>query len=216
MSSIVQNDTTQIKFFMTLASDASGRTPAPDLSPLPVFKIDKGAGMGAGGGVVTQAPTKGGWYYYTPVTADVNTLCDLGMEASAATADTWRDIRRVVQAGATDATATAIKAKTDNLPPDPADESLIIAATDSIMAAVGAVPSAVQNADALLARNQKGGADGPPEESVSAALAGGFFLFSGGDTATITINNGDGTPAFTRTLSRDLTKLLGAIIAATA
>ena len=142
MSSIVQNDTTPIKFYMTLASDASGRTPAPDLSPLPVFKIDKGAGMVTGGGVVTQASTKGGWYYYTPVTADVNTLCDLSMEASAATADTWRDIRRVVQAGATDATATAIKAKTDNLPPDPADASDIAAAVTGVPAAVLAAATA--------------------------------------------------------------------------
>ena len=38
---------------------------------------------------------------------------------------------------------TAIKAKTDNLPSDPADESLIIAATDAITSAVGTVSTNV-------------------------------------------------------------------------
>lgn len=72
-----------------------------------------------------------------------------------------------IQTGlATDTTALAIKAKTDNLPTDPADESLIIAATDAIMARLGApagasiaadiaavtAPTGNENADALLDR----------------------------------------------------------------
>jgi hypothetical protein len=56
---------------------------------------------------------------------------------------------------------TAIKAKTDNLPSDPADQSLVIAATDALSTAIGtrlaaadytAPPTANQNADALLDR----------------------------------------------------------------
>jgi hypothetical protein len=41
----------------------------------------------------------------------------------------------------------AIKASTDNLPSDPADESLIIAATDAIMARLGAPSGASVSAD---------------------------------------------------------------------
>ncbi len=42
-----------------------------------------------------------------------------------------------------------VKAKTDNLPTDPADQSLIIAATDAIIAAVGDVPTNAELATAL-------------------------------------------------------------------
>jgi hypothetical protein len=51
-----------------------------------------------------------------------------------------------------DTEVAAIKAKTDNLPSDPADHSVVIAATDAILAAVGSVPTANANADALLDR----------------------------------------------------------------
>lgn len=74
------------------------------------------------------------------------------------------------------ANIAAIKAKTDNLPSDPADQSLVIAATDAILAilgtpagaslaadiaallvAIGDVPTAAEAADALLGRNINGG-----------------------------------------------------------
>lgn len=48
---------------------------------------------------------------------------------------------------ATNAQAAAIQAKTDNLPTDPADESLIIAATDAIMARLGVPAGASVSAD---------------------------------------------------------------------
>lgn len=56
-------------------------------------------------------------------------------------------------------------------------------------------------ADALLARNAKGAADGPANQSVSAAIAGGFMRFdiTGG---VMTVLYPDGTTAFTRTLTR--------------
>jgi hypothetical protein len=44
---------------------------------------------------------------------------------------------------------TAIKAKTDNLPSDPADQSLIVAATDAILTAVGDVPTNAELTAAL-------------------------------------------------------------------
>jgi len=46
-----------------------------------------------------------------------------------------------------DTEIAAIKAKTDNLPSDPADESLIIAATDAIMSRIGAPVGASISAD---------------------------------------------------------------------
>jgi hypothetical protein len=42
---------------------------------------------------------------------------------------------------------TSVKAKTDNLPSDPADESLVIAATDAIMTRLGAPAGASVSAD---------------------------------------------------------------------
>lgn len=74
-----------------------------------------------------------------------------------------------------------------------------------------ALPTATENADALLARNQKGGSNGAP--TVAAALAAGLleFTISG---STLTVKHGDGTTAFTRQLTRDATLLLGAIMTA--
>lgn len=68
-------------------------------------------------------------------------------------------------------------------------------------------------ADALLARNQQGGSDSAP--TVSDALAGGLLKFSiNAGTGVITVQHGDDTTAFTRTLSRDATGLLYAILGA--
>lgn len=51
-----------------------------------------------------------------------------------------------VSAVALETTAQAIKARTDNLPDDPADQSLVIAATDAIMSRLG-TPAATVSAD---------------------------------------------------------------------
>lgn len=74
-------------------------------------------------------------------------------------------------------------------------------ATVSSRAVPADVPTAVQNADALLLRNAKGGSDGPAASSVAAAIAGGFMKISivGG---VLTVQYADGTTAFTRTLTR--------------
>ena len=50
-----------------------------------------------------------------------------------------------------DTVVDAIQAKTDNLPTDPADQSIIIAATDAILAAVGDVPTNAELSTALAA-----------------------------------------------------------------
>lgn len=81
----------------------------------------------------------------------------------------------------------AIKSKTDGLPASPA--------------AVGDIPTAVQIADALLARHQMGGSNGAAGVRVADALAGGLMkiTISG---STMTVKHGDGSTAFTRTLTR--------------
>jgi len=57
-----------------------------------------------------------------------------------------------------DSVVDAVKLKTDNLPSDPADQSLIINATDAILSAVGAlsIPTAGDNAAAVLAEAFEG------------------------------------------------------------
>lgn len=144
--SIVQNDTSPILLYMTLSSDhvsaATGKTVAVTLSK-------NGGAFAAGGGTVAELSN--GWYKYTPVTADVGTLGDLGLRATATACDDWNDKDRVVQAGPlasdytsaraakldnADASVAAVKAKTDNLPPDPADASDIAAAFTAVPGAV--------------------------------------------------------------------------------
>lgn len=62
---------------------------------------------------------------------------------------------------ATKGDTAAIKAKTDNLPSDPADHSVVIAATDAILSAVGDVPTNAELTTAL----------GTADDAVLAALA---------------------------------------------
>lgn len=68
--------------------------------------------------------------------------------------------------------AVAIKAKTDNLPTDPADASVIAGRFDTLDTAVSAVPTATENADELLARDigSGAGAGSLNERTVRAAL----------------------------------------------
>lgn len=99
---------------------------------------------------------------------------------------------RLASAGYTapdNASITAIKAKTDNLPSDPADESLIIAATDALATLINAVPTANGNADALLDRAdaiETGWTLRKVLRIMSAAING---KVSGGGTATNTFRN---------------------------
>jgi hypothetical protein len=61
-----------------------------------------------------------------------------------------RDVSNASPAvGSLGAVANAVKAKTDNLPTDPADESLIIAATDALVTLINDVPTNAELATAL-------------------------------------------------------------------
>lgn len=87
---------------------------------------------------------------------------DLATAAALTIVDDFLDTEVAAILAAVDTEIAAIKAKTDNLPTDPADESLIVAATDAIMARLGApagasmsadiadVPTAAENATQLL------------------------------------------------------------------
>lgn len=102
---------------------------------------------------------------------------------------------------ATDAHVLAIKAKTDNLPASPADETLVINATNAILTAVNAVPTANANADALLKRDWTA-LSGESLHSVLNALRSlSYFTVSG---TTLTVYKEDHvTVAYTRTLTTD-------------
>lgn len=66
------------------------------------------------------------------------------------------DLATATDLATVDANVDAIKAKTDNLPSDPADESLIIAATDAIMTRLGAPAGASVSADVAAVKSDTG------------------------------------------------------------
>lgn len=69
--------------------------------------------------------------------------------------------------------------------------------------------TALTHADALIARNQQGGSNAAP--TVGAALAGGLMNFSIA-AGILTVKNGDGTTAYTRTLTRSqLDAIIGSV-----
>lgn len=81
-------------------------------------------------------------------------------------------------------------------------------ASASLDTQLDALPTAAENADALLGRNQQGGSNSAP--TVAAAIAGGLMKISISGS-TLTVLNGDGTTAYTRTISRSA---LDAIVSA--
>ncbi len=84
-----------------------------------------------------------------------------------------------VQSGlALEATSQSIKAKTDNLPSDPADQSLIIAATDSVMTRLGAPAGASIAADIAAIDGVGGGGDATlaKQEEILTAIQGSAVI----------------------------------------
>jgi hypothetical protein len=101
------------------------------------------------------------------------------------------------------ANITAIKAKTDNLPSDPADESLIIAATDAISSAIAALPASSGDATAvnqtailaaIAALPAPGDATAATQALILAAVQGGVGSGSGSVSWPITIKDATGDP----------------------
>lgn len=108
--------------------DAAGTVPTPAVVGVPAMNTTHF------GGTVAPAPAVPG----IPKVEDATLRTTVGTPAGASIA---ADIAAVKSDTA------AVKAKTDNLPSDPADESLIIAATDAVMARLGTPAGASVSAD---------------------------------------------------------------------
>lgn len=118
---------------------------------------------------------------------------------------------------ATKAVVDAVKAKTDNLPSDPADQSLIIAATDSITSDIAALNNvstaqvlAQVNAALDAAISELGvGAPANTPSVRTAMMAAYMFLINGvdvdrtGSPAYLTVKNAAGTVIFKKALTDD-------------
>lgn len=77
------------------------------------------------------------------------------------------------------ATLTSINAKTTNLPSDPADQSIIIAATDAILAAVADVPTNAELTTALSGFSTQASVD------AVAVKVGDIWQLEGLDSANV-------------------------------
>ncbi len=96
-----------------------------------------------------------------------------------------------IQSGlATTTNLALVQAKTDNLPSDPADESLIIAATDALATLIGALNnvSTAQIATALFVDGATNKLKVNSDHSVDASIDS--LAGSGANTVTITVNDG--------------------------
>jgi hypothetical protein len=129
------------------------------------------------------------------------------------------------------AAAAAIQAKTDNLPSDPADESLLIAATDAIMARVGApvglsisadIAAVQAGVDAVPTNAELATALGTADDAVLAILGTPAGASLSADvaavktqTAAIEIDTGTDLPATLATIAAYVDTEVGAIKAKT-
>ena len=91
-----------------------------------------------------------------------------------------------------DTVVDAIKAKTDNLPTDPADQSLVIAATDAITTAIGNLND-VDVAAILAGTGDTGVSLAKAIEMVAALVAGKVTVNSAAGVTTITYKKRNGT-----------------------
>lgn len=182
-----------------------------------------------GSGVCTHKGN--GAHAYAPAQAETNAdhiaFTFIGTGAIPVTLNVYTNFpqsvdNNVLAAGATgfaaiDTVVDAIKAKTDNLPIDPADQSLIIAATDSITSDIAAlnnlstaqVLTQVNAAlDAAIAELGVGAPANTPSLR-TAMMAAYMFLINGvevdrtGSPAYLTVKNAAGTVIFKKALTDD-------------
>ncbi len=147
----------------------------------------------AGGGTVTE-DTGTGAYKYAMAQADTNGN-DVSFVFSAATAMPVCVNIVTTAADPTDgaafglSTVTAINAKTTNLPSDPADASDIAASFATVNASLGTVPTAIQNADALLDRTAGVETNRTVRQGLRLMLSALAGKLSGAATTTVTIRD---------------------------
>lgn len=172
------------------------------------------AGTQAAGSVGSGACTHegNGFHTYAPAQAETNYdhigFTFVGTGAVPATVQVYPTFpqtgdnfaRLGAPAGASvSADVAAVKAKTDLIPTDPADQSDIATAFAATDAGIAAIPTADENADALLNRNLATGADSgsPTVRTVRQALR---FLRNrwavSGSTLTV-YKEDDATPSWT-------------------
>ena len=134
MRSLQQSSAYALMVFMTDSADhIAGKTGLT----LTITASKAGAAFASISPTVTERGN--GWYNLDLTTAHTDTFGDLAIRCTAAGADPTDLVCQVqVTAAALVSDITAIKAKTDNLPSDPADQSLLAAA-------IGAVPAAVRS-----------------------------------------------------------------------
>lgn len=174
-------------------SEATGKTIAITISK------NGGAFGNPNAGATNATEISSGWYKVSLDTTDTGTLGPLAVRGAVATIDDVGILLDVVSAtsgGYTnlDAAVSAVKAKTDNLPSDPADESLIIAATDALATSIAALNNVSVNQILTTQMTESYAADG-----AAPTLAQALFLIQQqlGDFSisgtTITVKKIDGT-----------------------
>jgi hypothetical protein len=101
-----------------------------------------------------------------------------------------------------DGIVDAIKLKTDNLPSDPADASVIAGRFDTVDTNIAALPTATENADALLNRDMSAVSDTTARSPLNALRAIRNKVTTTGGTLTVTKED-DTTEAWTAALTTD-------------
>jgi hypothetical protein len=91
---------------------------------------------------------------------------------------------------------TGIKAKTDNLPSDPADQSLIIAATDAVMTRLGAPAGASMSADIAAVKTETASLLSRLTANAATAIQNLFHMITGtGASSKYTVAALENAPA---------------------
>lgn len=189
------NEQNPVDIFLADSSDSTGETGMPGLVPgdITVVFSKANGNFVAGAGTVTAKTGGGnGEFRYTPAAGEQDTQGAWGIRASAAGCFTWRDTHEVILRPHADL----------GMASGDMDSQLNTIETNII----DAIPTPAENADGLLARNQKGGANGPSQQTVADALASGF-LHAVIVNGVLSIYNGDGTVAVTRNVGRATTEL---------
>lgn len=127
---------TETASIQTDTNDIQTRLPAALVSG----RMDSSTGA-MGANVLTATAINADAFTAAKFASDVTTELQSGLATAAALATV-------------DTVVDAIQAKTDNLPTDPADQSLVIAATDAVMARLGAPAGASMSADVAAVKTQ--------------------------------------------------------------
>lgn len=175
MERIPQSTAKRVLLKAYLSSDhlsvATGKTLAVTLSK------NGGAFANPSAGATNASEIGNGWYYFDASTTDTGTLGPLIVRATAATVD---DVEIMFDVVADLATVTAIKAKTDNLPADPASAATIASALTPLSNLDATVSSRLASSSYAAPANSdiaaiKTKTDSYLDAAVSSRLASGAY-----------------------------------------